>query len=252
MIGRVLAFCVLASGPAWANAPAQSLRPEERPTALVQAPSVNSETAAEGLAASLRPKQRTRRFEQAVAKSINALNAQLARGQVCGDPQIQGERISAIPGRIAGCGVTEPVRVRSVAGVPLSTPATMDCTTAKALKTWVNSGVKPAVGSQGGGVRNLRVVAHYACRTRNNQAGARISEHGRGRAIDIAGIGLNNGTEMTLLTDWNRGAKGRALKQMWRAACGPFGTVLGPESNRFHLDHFHFDTAHYRSGAYCR
>jgi len=30
------------------------------------------------------------------------------------------------------------------------------------------------------------------------------------------------------------------------------GTVLGPEANRFHRDHFHFDTAEYRSGPYCR
>jgi hypothetical protein len=39
---------------------------------------------------------------------------------------------------------------------------------------------------------------------------------------------------------------------MHKAACGPFGTVLGPNSNRFHQDHFHFDTARYRSGSYCR
>ena len=32
----------------------------------------------------------------------------------------------------------------------------------------------------------------------------------------------------------------------------PFGTVLGPNSDRFHRDHFHFDMASYSSGAYCR
>ena len=57
---------------------------------------------------------------------------------------------------------------------------------------------------------------------------------------------------MTLLTDWNSADDGAQLRQMWRAACGPFGTVLGPEANRFHRDHFHFDTARYRSGSYCR
>jgi len=39
---------------------------------------------------------------------------------------------------------------------------------------------------------------------------------------------------------------------MHRAACGPFGTVLGPNADRFHQDHFHFDTARHRSGPYCR
>ena len=127
-----------------------------------------------------------------------------------------------------------------------------DCPTARALKTWIDQGVRPAVGSEGGGVASLRVVAHFACRPRNNQAGGRLSEHAFGRAIDVAGIRLQDGTEMTLLTDWDSAEHGAQLRQMWRAACGPFGTVLGPDSDRFHLDHFHFDTARYRRGTFCR
>ncbi len=75
----------------------------------------------------------------------------------------------------------------------LSQAAVMDCTTAKALNDWVRNGVYPAVGRLGGGPSSLRVVAHYACRTRNSQRGAKISEHGKGRAVDIAGIRLKNG-----------------------------------------------------------
>ncbi|WP_234417154.1 extensin-like domain-containing protein [Loktanella sp. Alg231-35] len=173
------------------------------------------------------------------------------RGQICGDPSIQGKTLGRVDGSGA-CGIDDAVRVRAVAGVTLSPQATIDCRTASALKTWVERGVLPAVGGEGGGVSSLRVVSHYSCRTRNNQAGARLSEHSFGRAIDIAGIRLRDGTEMTLLTDWNSEDDGAQLRQMWRAACGPFGTVLGPESNRFHRDHFHFDTARYRSGSYCR
>ncbi|MDC1397019.1 extensin family protein [Octadecabacter sp.] len=138
-----------------------------------------------------------------------------------------------------------------MSGVTFSTPATMDCGTATALKTLVETGVRPAVGDTGGGLSSLRVVAHYSCRSRNNQSGARLSEQSFGNAIDIAGIGLNDGTEMTVLTDWN-GRYASQLRAMWQAACGPFGTVLGPEVDCFHRDHFHFDTADYRSGSYCR
>ena len=173
------------------------------------------------------------------------------RGQVCGDPSIQGTVIGRVNGAGA-CGIEDAVKLRSVAGVTLSPRATIDCRTARALKTWVERGVLPAVGAEGGGTSSLRVVSHYACRTRNNQPGGRLSEHAFGRAIDIAGIRLRDGTEMTLLTDWNTEDDGAQLRQMWRAACGPFGTVLGPESNRFHRDHFHFDTARYRSGSFCR
>lgn len=179
-----------------------------------------------------------------------AAEPQLGPGNVCGDASLVGEAIGAVEGA-GSCGIEDAVRLTSVSGVQLSTPARVDCNTARALKTWVETGVRPAVGDTGGGVTSLRVVAHYACRSRNNQSGARLSEHSFGRAIDIAGIGLADGTEMTVLTDWN-GRYASQLRQMWRAACGPFGTVLGPEADRFHRDHFHFDTAEYRSGSYCR
>lgn len=175
----------------------------------------------------------------------------LVEGSVCGDVALRGEVVGEVEGAGA-CGVERAVRLRSVAGVALSVPATIDCVTARALRTWVEQGVRPAVGETGGGVASLRVVAHYACRSRNNQSGARLSEHANGRAIDIAGIGLRDGREMTVLTDWSGSEFSPALRQMWQSACGPFGTVLGPNADRHHRDHFHFDTARYRSGSYCR
>ena len=176
----------------------------------------------------------------------------IAGGGICNDPSIQGERIAPIPGRIRGCGVPDAVRVRAVSGVALTQAATIDCPTAIALRKWVDKGARPAVGNQGGGIKSLRVAAHYACRTRNNQKGARISEHGKGRAIDISAVNLQDGSQISVLRDWGGGRKGRVLRDMHRAACGPFGTVLGPNSDRFHRDHFHYDTARHRGGPYCR
>jgi len=201
----------------------------------------------EALLTSLRPVLRPASIERAAEERRLAR----LRGQVCGNPNIQGEAIGRVSGSGA-CGIDSAVRVKSVSGVQLSPNATIDCPTARALNEWVNKGVFPAVGGEGGGVASLRVVSHYSCRTRNSQPGARLSEHAFGRAIDIASIGLKDGSRMTLLTGWNSGDDGAQWRQMWRAACGIFGTVLGPESNRFHRDHFHFDTARYRSGTYCR
>lgn len=177
--------------------------------------------------------------------------ADLQGQALCGDASIRGEVVGPHPGNGA-CGIESAVRVKSVAGVQLSTPALIDCPTAQALKTWVEDGVQPAIGNSGGGVASLQVAAHYVCRTRNHQPGARLSEHSFGRAIDISGFGLRDGSDITVLTDWGSSAYGQQLRAMWRAACGPFGTVLGPESDRFHRTHFHMDTAVYRSGSYCR
>jgi len=173
------------------------------------------------------------------------------RGAICGDPDIQGERVGRVPGKIKGCGIDEAVRVRSVAGVRLSQPALITCDAARALKTWVVNGAKPAF-RQRGPLVELKVAADYVCRPRNNQRGAKISEHGRGRAIDISGFTMQDGEVVSVLQGWGRGTTARPLNQSLKAACGPFGTVLGPKSDGYHEDHFHMDVASYRSGPYCR
>lgn len=172
-------------------------------------------------------------------------------GGLCGRSSIQGKRIAPVAGPGA-CGIPDAVQISAVSGVALSRPARMDCATAAALDDWVRQGVLPTIGRAGGGAVALDVAAGYACRGRNNRSGAKLSEHARGHAIDISAIRLADGGRLSVLRDWNRGAAGRMLRALWQAACGPFGTVLGPDSDRYHRDHFHFDTARYRSGAYCR
>lgn len=173
-------------------------------------------------------------------------------GGLCGDPTLQGEVVGAVPGKLSACGIEDAVRLQSVGKVRLSQGALMDCKTARALEVWVREGAKPAVGQRGGGVSGLKVAAHYSCRTRNNQPGAPISEHGRGKAIDISAILLKDGSSITVEDGWDKRKDGKALRRMHKEACGVFGTVLGPESDRFHRDHFHFDTRRHGNGAYCR
>lgn len=196
---------------------------------------------------SLRPWLRPPVVEQQAMAKRRALR----KGAICGNRDIQGEKIGHVPGRIKGCGFNKAVSVRSISGVKLSRPATMDCTTAEALNNWVAKAVIPAFKRRGG-VMELRVAAHYACRTRNNKPGARISEHGKGRAIDISSFTMENGKVITVAGDWGKGKNGKALAKVHKQACGPFGTVLGPKADRHHQDHFHLDTASYRSGPYCR
>jgi hypothetical protein len=189
----------------------------------------------------------------AMRDTLGQAFASNAGGGLCGDPALTGEVVGAVPGSISGCGIQEAVRLQSVSGVRLTQGALMDCTTARALKTWVRDAARPALRKRGGGLEGLRVAAHYSCRTRNNQPGAPVSEHGRGRAIDISGLLLADGSEITVQDGWGKGRDGKALRKMHSAACGPFGTVLGPESDRWHRDHFHFDTLrHGGNGSYCK
>jgi hypothetical protein len=196
------------------------------------------------VAVALRPPAR----DFTVVERASAQPPPVARGSLCGVAGLEGEVLAAIRGS-GGCGVEEPVRLSSVGGVRLSSAAIMDCGTATALLSWVQNSAQPRLNNT---LARIETMGSYDCRPRNNQAGARLSEHGRGRAIDIGGFVLTTGERITVLNDWGSRAWGEALRAMHRDACGTFGTVLGPNANRQHANHFHFDTAEQRNGAYCR
>lgn len=247
---------------------AQQLRPRSRPgsapvrvatpvRASTAAPAPVAATAAiitRSLVPLPRPATPKRVIQAAAITTFNtgAVTSTGKTGPVCGSKSIIGTRIKSIPGSSSGCGVKEPVRVTQISGVTLSTPAVIDCTTAKATQRWLEKGAKPAVGRLGGGLASMRVIASYSCRTRNSRPGAKISEHGKGKAIDIAGFTFQNGKTITVLESWGKGSNGKLLSKLHASACGPFGTVLGPKSDKYHRDHFHVDTASYRSGPYCK
>jgi len=149
-----VALSVIA-GQAVANAPSRSDRPLPRGVSIEAVV-----TTVQG--ATVRPKERrglarllglrkSDRPEQRPKKTQKAVQTRNLSGSVCGDPSIRGVEIPPIRGR-GQCGVQRAVRISSVAGVGLSQKPTIDCSTAKALKTWVDRGLKPAVGKTGGGV----------------------------------------------------------------------------------------------------
>ncbi len=197
---------------------------------------------------SLRPRRRPAGFDRLVRVAAMP-RAVASGGSVCGVAAIRGETIASIHGAGA-CGVAAPVRVSSVAGIPLSMQPTIDCPTAIALNNWVRDGVLPTFGATGGGVARINIIAHYSCRTRNNQPGAKLSEHGKGHALDVSGVTLRNGKVLTVEDQW-RGRYSNQFRTLYRRACGPFGTVLSPDADRHHYNHFHLDTARYRGGPYC-
>ena len=178
---------------------------------------------------------------------------QVSRGAVCGDASIIGQSVGQISSDTQGCGIENAVSVSSVGGVSLSQASIMGCSTARVLDSWVENDLDQILGIKGGGLAEIKGAAHYGCRTRNHKRGAKISEHGKGRAIDISAFLFEDGSTLSVQDDWGRGRNGRLLKRLHKSACGPFSTVLGPGSDGYHEDHFHFDTANHRGGGtYCR
>lgn len=255
--GLTFVFSALLAGLTLADAPLTSQRPDIRPV-LAAAPSrIVLATAGTAVRLSARPLARPENLRRrTVVRPMVPVQPAMSvapsrQGSVCGVRSIKGQNLAPIPGRLKGCGIPAPVRVTSLSGVALSRPATLNCQAAKALNTWVEKSVKPTVGRLGGGAESLTVLADYSCRTRNNKPGAKLSEHATGNAIDIAEVRLANGSALNVLQGWNDPSQRRILRSLHKQACGTFNTVLGPESDRFHRDHFHLDVARYRNGTYC-
>ena len=245
--------------PENAAPPAQTgPKPAPRPVGLV-APVAQTQPTPDAMAAApgLRPKPRPKGLDQmpiegaaetavtAPATKKTKREKTSAAGSVCGDPAIKGVKLARIKSKVKGCGIEDPVSVTSIDGIRLSQPSTIDCPTAKALKTWVQQSMRPAFGNRE--VVELRIAAHYICRPRNNIKGNKVSEHGRGKAIDISGFVFSDGKSWTVAKDYNK-----QIRKAHKGACGIFGTTLGPGSDGYHEDHLHFDTASYRGGPYCR
>lgn len=186
-------------------------------------------------------------FKAAAVRTVPGKTAVLPKkGSVCGDPDIRGEEIAPITSRVRGCGIEDPVKVTAIAGVTFSQPATITCDTAIAAKKWIERGIQPAFDNA---VVQLQIAGSYVCRPRNGVRGNKVSEHGRGRALDVSGFVLSNGKTLSVAQDYR---KSKAMKAAHKAACGPYGTTLGPGSDGFHEDHIHVDIVSYRNGTYCR
>ncbi|QJP15189.1 hypothetical protein G3545_16945 [Starkeya sp. ORNL1] len=156
------------------------------------------------------------------------------------------------PAAMGACGIERPVRlaaVRLTGGqlVPLEPAALLRCDMAFAVARWIREEVAPTVATLGSPLDKVMVAASYDCRPRNRVSGAKMSEHGRGNAMDTRGYKLEDGRIVEI------GGKGKeampvAFQERLKAsACGRFKTILGPGSDGYHEEHLHVDLQPRRS-----
>ncbi|MFG1210749.1 extensin family protein [Xanthobacter flavus] len=147
------------------------------------------------------------------------------------------------------CGTFIPVRLTAVRladgrMIPLKPAAISRCEMTVAAAAWMSEALAPAVATAGGVLSAIRIADSYNCRPRNRVAGAKMSEHGRGNAVDVGGFELGDGRVWTVA----KGGLPMALRaSMKDSACTRFATVLGPGSDGYHEDHIHVDLAQRRN-----
>ena len=146
------------------------------------------------------------------------------------------------------CGLNQPLKVSALKDgtVAISSSATLNCPMTEALEKWMLEVVQPAAWARfKQPVTRIDTMGSYGCRPMNNKAGAKLSEHSFGNALDIGGFQLADGRKITLVKGWTKGDEQEKgfLREAHVGACDHFTTVLGPGSNAFHYNHFHVDLA---------
>jgi hypothetical protein len=148
-----------------------------------------------------------------------------------------------------GCGIDDPVRLEAIwladkTRVGVTPPATVHCSFAEMLVQWVREDVRTALRSLAP-LRSVENYSSYDCRFRNRIPGAKLSEHGKGNALDVRAIRLADGTVLEL-TDPKVAKDVR--EHLRSSACARFKTVLGPGSDGYHENHVHLDLVERRGG----
>lgn len=159
-----------------------------------------------------------------------------------------GIRYNPLPDRDygGGCLVAGSVQLLDI-GVPVTGLKAMRCPLAEKFSAWVRHGVAPAAREiLGSDLVRVETYGTYACRGivgGGARSAGRLSEHGLANAVDVAAFILSDGRRISVLNDW-RSPDPRVRDFMMvihRSACRRFRTVLGPNYNAAHHNHFHFD-----------
>jgi hypothetical protein len=148
------------------------------------------------------------------------------------------------------CGAPDVVRLEAVvladqSRVAMAPPAILRCTMAEAVVSWVREEAAPRALALGSPLKTVANLASFDCRGRNRILGAKLSEHGKGNALDVRSLKLASGkvvelTDPQVSKDFREGLRG--------SVCARFTTVLGPGSDGYHEDHVHVDLAERRGG----
>ena len=131
------------------------------------------------------------------------------------------------------------------------------CAVAAGVELWLRQSVQPAaLELLSSPVARVEHYGTYSCRRLYGSESGRWSEHATGNAIDIAAFVLEDGRRISVLSDWSGEGEGEDeaafLRRVRDGACGTFGTVLSPDYNAAHADHFHFDQEVRGFGGVCR
>lgn len=172
-----------------------------------------------------------------------------------------------------GCGFNNAVRITHTS-VEVNAPFSLSCRAALSLAMWERHVLQDAALAElDTRVRKIEHFGSYACRNLYGQKTGARSQHATADAFDVAAFVMDDGRRVSVINDWQPhvqqttpgtdggdvdreaqtdsndrlSAEARFLHAIHDGACRYFDAVLGPDYNRAHADHFHFDRGRARA-----
>jgi hypothetical protein len=141
------------------------------------------------------------------------------------------------------CGGRDMLRLAAVlrpdgTRIDIKPAPVLRCEFAESVAAWLRDEVAPRVDKLGAQLRTVETFDDFECRSRNRVAGAKLSEHGKGNAVDLRSFVLADGRSIGL-TDMSVAKEFR--DEIRDSACHRFTTVLGPGADAQHESHIHLD-----------
>src|SRR5262245_19997827 len=125
------------------------------------------------------------------------------------------------------CGGRDMIRLNAVLlsnrkRVEIRPTAVLRCAMAESVAAWVRDEAASHVDALGDALRTVDTFGSYECRGRNSVADAKLSEHGKGNAIDLRALVLAGGRHIDLTDE----TVSKSVRDNLRdSACQRFTTV---------------------------
>ncbi len=152
------------------------------------------------------------------------------------------------------CGIDAPVALESIVladkrSIPFKPATAIRCDLAAALVRWVSEDIVPMLAAQNLKLEGITDADAYSCRSRNHVAGAKLSEHAKGNAIDLDAFLIAPNRRISLTSQ----EAAPFVASVKASACARFTTILGPGSDGYHNSHIHLDLEDRRThGTLCQ
>ncbi|MEM7470277.1 MAG: extensin family protein [Pseudomonadota bacterium] len=137
------------------------------------------------------------------------------------------------------CGIANRVSLSRLGPARLR-PVETTCAVALRMKMWERHSLQGLAQKHlDTSITSIGHLSSYNCRPIRGSS-TQMSLHATAEAIDIVGFGLADGRQLSLIADWDREAA--FFRDVRDTACRWFKTVLSPDYNALHANHFHLQS----------